>query len=93
MPAGCSNIDHSSFYFSVKESFNKLSAAVKAKLTDASKFATATVQELKSVSQDVLSSLVSVYFVVVVLQVIQPLTMSHNFPLYSSLPPVSVYGS
>ena len=41
----------------IKNSFEKLSAELQAKLSDAKEFAKATVAELKSVSQDVLSSL------------------------------------
>jgi len=48
------------FTNTIKDSFNKLSASVKEKLSDASKFTTATVEELKSVSQDVLSSIATV---------------------------------
>ncbi|XP_065070337.1 uncharacterized protein LOC135695271 isoform X2 [Rhopilema esculentum] len=48
------------FTNTIQKSFNKLSTALQAKLSDASKFATATAEELKTVSQDVLSSLTTV---------------------------------
>jgi len=42
---------------SIKEGFDKLSESLKAKLTDAKEFVKATVNELLSIPQDVLSSL------------------------------------
>ena len=43
--------------FSIKSAFDKLSDSLKEKLSDAKKFVQATVSELLSVPQDVLSSL------------------------------------
>ena len=44
-------------YTRIKDSFEKLSADLQKKLSDAKEFATATVEELKKVPQDLLSSL------------------------------------
>lgn len=61
--------------FRVKDGFNKVSAAVQAKLLDAAKFATTTADELRTVSQDVLSSLVSSSFMVVVVCTVKALSI------------------
>jgi hypothetical protein len=45
------------FYFRVKNGFDKLSAEIQKKLMNAQEFATATVNELKQVPQDVLCAL------------------------------------
>lgn len=44
-------------YTRIKDSFEKLSADLQKKLSDAKEFAKATVEELKKVPQDLLSSL------------------------------------
>lgn len=44
-------------YTRIKDSFEKLSADLQAKLSNAKEFATATIEELKKVPQDLLSSL------------------------------------
>ena len=47
----------------IKEGFDKLSESLKAKLTDAKEFVKATVNELLSIPQDVLSSLQVSYII------------------------------
>ena len=54
----------------IKKSFDKLSASLQAKLSDAKEFAKATLDELRSVPQDLLSSLeVNVFYVLCFLHI------------------------